>query len=74
MDQQKSALLDALARYGSAQCRLYKSDEKIDGGKPTLEDIDKTYVELLRFSDSIDKVGLLKEHCCILIIRTVHSR
>uniref|UniRef100_A0A1B6LQD6 Tripeptidyl-peptidase 2 n=1 Tax=Graphocephala atropunctata TaxID=36148 RepID=A0A1B6LQD6_9HEMI len=56
MDRQKTALIDALARYGSVQCRLYKATLEADVPKPTLEDIDKTYLELVRFSDNNDKV------------------
>lgn len=58
MDRQKTALVDALSRLGSAQCRLYKTDSDSIKEKPTLEDIDKTYMELLRFSDNNDKVSL----------------
>jgi len=56
MDRQKTALVEALSRYGSVQCRLFQSESSDAVPKPTLEDIDKTYVEMLRFSDTIDKV------------------
>ncbi|KAG8330127.1 tripeptidyl-peptidase II Tpp2 [Homalodisca vitripennis] len=67
MDRQKTALIDALSRYGSVQCRLFKATLEADVPKPTLEDIDKTYLELMRFSDNNDKVTgqFVVWHACV---------
>lgn len=58
MDRQKTALVDALSRYGGAQCRLYNAELENQISKPTLEEIDETYVALMRFSENNDKVIL----------------
>lgn len=54
MDRQKAALIDALSRLGCVQCRFFDIEAATE--KPTLEDIDKIYLELLRFTDNNDKV------------------
>ena len=62
MDRQKAALIEALARKGSAMCRLYTVNSASKGGEGdgqssssiTLDSIDDIWRDLLKFTEATD--------------------